>query len=108
MEASLAVEDDATVKAKTVVSAPLADKKWRAPAVQKPAGTPIAFPGRDYLDKAMQFLREVKVELKKVAWPSRKQTIGSTAVVVIIVMIMAFFLGLVDFGLNSLVRVVLQ
>ncbi len=28
------------------------------------------------LDKGIQFLREVKVELKKVTWPSRKQTMG--------------------------------
>jgi preprotein translocase subunit SecE len=62
----------------------------------------------NFLDKAMQFLREVKVELKKVTWPSRKQTMGSTIVVILLVMIISFFLGLVDMGLSSLVRVVLQ
>ena len=58
--------------------------------------------------QSMQFLREVKVELKKVAWPSRKQTLGSTAVVLILVFIISAFLGLVDMGLSSLVRLVLQ
>ena len=62
----------------------------------------------NFLDKAMQFLREVKVEMKKVTWPSRKQTIGSTVVVIILVFIIAFFLGIVDFGLSGVVRVVLQ
>ncbi|MDM8526353.1 preprotein translocase subunit SecE [Desulfococcaceae bacterium HSG8] len=61
-----------------------------------------------YLGKGLQFLREVKAELKKVTWPSRKQTIGSTVVVIILVMIISFFLGVVDIGLNSLVRLVLQ
>jgi len=61
-----------------------------------------------YLDKGIQFLREVRAELKKVAWPSRKQTIGSTVVVIIIVMIISFFLGMVDMALSSLIRLVLQ
>ncbi|MBN1930249.1 MAG: preprotein translocase subunit SecE [Desulfobacterales bacterium] len=56
----------------------------------------------------MQFLREVQVELKKVTWPSRKQTIGSTVVVIILVMIISLFLGAVDISLSSLIRLVLQ
>lgn len=62
----------------------------------------------NFLNKAIQFLREVKIELKKVTWPSRKQTIGSTVVVIVLVMIISLFLGLVDMGLSSLVRVVFQ
>lgn len=58
--------------------------------------------------KSVQFLREVKVELKKVTWPTRKQTVGSTVVVLILVLIISFFLGAVDIGLSSLIRVVLQ
>ena len=60
------------------------------------------------LQKSLQFLREVKVELKKVTWPTRKQTIGSTLVVIILVIIISFFLGIVDIGLSSLIGVVLQ
>jgi preprotein translocase subunit SecE len=61
-----------------------------------------------YLDRAIQFLREVKIELKKVTWPSRKQALGSTVVVIILVVIISLFLGVVDIGLSSLVGVVLQ
>jgi len=60
------------------------------------------------LDKGIQFLREVKVELKKVTWPSRKQTMGSTAVVIFLVIIISFYLGVVDFGLSGLMRIVLK
>ena len=60
------------------------------------------------IDKSLQFLREVKVELKKVTWPSRKQTIGSTVVVVILAMIISLFLGVVDMGLSGLIRVILN
>jgi len=61
----------------------------------------------NYIEKIKQFLREVKVELKKVTWPSRKQAIGSTIVVLILVVIISFFLGLVDIGLSSLIKLVL-
>jgi preprotein translocase subunit SecE len=61
-----------------------------------------------FLKKAVQFLREVKMELKKVTWPTRKQTIGSTAVVILLVMIISLFLGVVDIGLSNLFHVVMQ
>ena len=57
--------------------------------------------------KGTQFLREVRVELKKVTWPNRKQTAASTVVVIVLVFIIAVFLGLVDFSLSKLVQIVL-
>ncbi len=62
----------------------------------------------NYIDKAMQFLREVMMELKKVTWPSRKQTTGSTIVMIILVAIISLFLGMVDFGLTKLIQTALQ
>lgn len=60
-----------------------------------------------YFGRWIQFLREVKVELSRVTWPSRKQTLGSTVVVLVFVFIIALFLGLIDLGLSSLVRLIL-
>jgi len=81
----------------------LPQKKYSATA------GPVATKPKDNIfTKTAQFLREVKVELKKVTWPSRKQTIGSTAVVIALVMIISLFLGVVDFGISSLIRIVLQ
>jgi preprotein translocase subunit SecE len=76
----------------------------KVPTLAKPK-TPVAEPG--ILQKSIQFLREVKIELKKVTWPSRKQTVGSTVVVIVLVIVISLFLGLVDFGLSSLIRTVL-
>ena len=59
------------------------------------------------IDKSIQFLKEVRVELKKVVWPTRKDTIGSTSVVLVVVIIVSVFLGLVDLGLSRLIRIVL-
>lgn len=82
-----------------------------APVIKKPQLVAKPKPATgvedNFIRKSIQFLREVKTELKKVTWPSRKQTIGSTVVVIILVMIISLFLGTVDFGLSSLVRIVL-
>jgi preprotein translocase subunit SecE len=42
------------------------------------------------------FLKEVRVELKKVTWPSQQETIKYTLVVILISLAVAFFLGAAD------------
>ena len=59
------------------------------------------------IQNVTQFLKDAKVELKKVTWPSPKQTMASTAVVIIIVFIVSIYLGIVDFVLAKLVKFVL-
>jgi preprotein translocase subunit SecE len=73
----------------------------------RPAKSEAEAGTRKYVDISMQFLREVRVELKKVTWPSRKQTIGATTVVLLLVILVSIFLGIVDFGLSSLIRLVI-
>ena len=60
------------------------------------------------LRRLIQFLKEVKVETRKVTWPSRKDTLAGTVVVLLIVFITAFYLGIVDFILSQLIKIVLS
>ena len=62
---------------------------------------------KEVVQKIIQFIKEAKVELKKVTWPTPKQTLASTAVVIILVFIVAIYLGIVDFVLAKLVKFVL-
>ena len=62
----------------------------------------------EFWKAAKQFFREVRVELKKVTWPSRKETIASTSVVLITVILIGFFLGIVDLGLSRLIKIFLD
>ncbi len=62
----------------------------------------------NFLNKSIQFLREVKIELKKVTWPSRIQTMGTTGIVIVLVIIISLFLGLVDLSLTKIISVVLR
>jgi preprotein translocase subunit SecE len=63
---------------------------------------------KEFLRTAQQFFREVRVELKKVTWPSRKETIASTSVVLITVFLVGFYLGIVDLGLSRLIKIFLE
>jgi preprotein translocase subunit SecE len=60
------------------------------------------------VEKIIQFLKEVKIELRKVVWPTRKDTIASTSVVIVLVIIIAVFLGLVDLGLSRVIKLILD
>ena len=56
------------------------------------------------ITKAFGFLAEVRAEVKKVTWPTRAEALGGTAVVVVVVLIMALFLGVVDAILSNIVQ----
>jgi preprotein translocase subunit SecE len=50
-----------------------------------------------------QYLREVRGELKKVAWPTRKEVVNSTIVVLIAVVFMTTLIFGFDYGSSQLV-----
>ncbi len=63
---------------------------------------------RSAFESVRTFLREVKTELKKVTWPSRKDTLSGTAIVLVTVFVIAIFLGIVDSGLSNLIKLLLK
>lgn len=54
------------------------------------------------------FLQETRQELNKVTWPSRNELWQATVVVVFTTFILAAFIGVVDFFLSILMRVLLR
>jgi len=54
--------------------------------------------------KTRNFIEEIKQELEKVTWPARKETIGTTWVVVFIVVLISFYLGACDLVLAKFLR----
>jgi preprotein translocase subunit SecE len=47
----------------------------------------------NFLKRALNFLRESKTELKKVKWPTLRETLQYTLVVIIISLVVAAYLG---------------
>jgi len=61
----------------------------------------VVFKPMNILNKVTGFLNEVKVELSKVSWSTRKELVGSTIVVIMITLIMGLFIGLLDLVLSQ-------
>jgi len=59
------------------------------------------------MSKITEYFQETKTELKHVIWPSRRQTFYFTAIVVVLSILVAYFLGIFDFifskGLEKLI-----
>lgn len=49
------------------------------------------------MSKLGEYIKETKAELKHVIWPGRKQTVAFTAIVIILSVLVAYFLGAFDF-----------
>ena len=46
--------------------------------------------------RVLQFLKEARLELKKVSWPTRKELVASTTLVIVVSVLFGVFLGLLD------------
>jgi len=49
------------------------------------------------MNNTIEFLKEVKAELKNVTWPSREKTMYSTIAVLVISVGVAYYLGFFDY-----------
>ncbi|MDH5533050.1 MAG: preprotein translocase subunit SecE [Candidatus Pacebacteria bacterium] len=56
----------------------------------------------------VSYIKEVTSELKKVTWPTRKQTIDMTILVVIISMVVALYLTGVDLILKKVIAIIIN
>ena len=70
---------------------------------KSPSGIALFSPGNIRL-----FVQQVQAEFNKVVWPDRKVTLGLTGFVIVLVVILAMYLGSVDLLLGKLVSLVLQ
>ncbi|MBR3664741.1 MAG: preprotein translocase subunit SecE [Desulfovibrio sp.] len=77
-------------------------KKQAATQEVKNAGTPNVF------SRFSQYVEASRLELRKVTWPTLKETKRASLAVLGFVAVMAVLLGLVDLGLSSLIKTVLS
>jgi preprotein translocase subunit SecE len=62
----------------------------------------------EFLRRLREFFQEVVAEFRRVNWPSRQDVAASTAVVLVVVFVLAMYLGAVDVALSRLVGVILK
>lgn len=68
----------------------------------------VAAPTTGFIPRVTGFYHEWITEMKKVSWPGRKETMSTTAVVIVTVLIIVLFLGLVDFALGRITQSILS
>ena len=60
------------------------------------------------MGRIIQFLKDVRVELAKVVWPTRKEALKITGIVILFSVFVALFLGAIDYGLTRLISLLLK
>jgi len=60
-----------------------------------------------WIGDARQYIGEVRNEYRKVTWPTQKEYVGGTIGVIVVVGVMTLVLGVVDFTLNQMMRILL-
>ena len=68
-------------------------------ATRRPAPSPNA--PREPRTKPREFAREVKAEMRKVAWPSRQETISLSIVVFVFLVLLTALIAVLDFGFSK-------
>jgi preprotein translocase subunit SecE len=54
------------------------------------------------------FFSDVASEMKKVSWPKRNELVRSTLTVIATVVLFAVFFAVLDMGISSLIRLILE
>ena len=67
-----------------------------------------AEPGESKVRALGQYFEDAKSELGKVSWPTKKEIKATSIAVLILVVIMSFFLGIVDILLTKIVGAILS
>jgi preprotein translocase subunit SecE len=75
----------------------------RESAAVKPTSTIMA-----KIEEFKEFFELSKLEIKKVVWPTRKETMATGVAVLVLVVVMSLFLGIVDVSLAKLVEKILS
>lgn len=60
------------------------------------------------IDDLRLYFEQSKMELKKVIWPDKQETISTSSAVMLLVVVMALFLGVLDLGLAKIIAAILS
>jgi preprotein translocase subunit SecE len=75
------------------------DAEGNQKAQRRAAPSPNA--PREPRTKPLEFVREVNAELRKVAWPTRRETLSLSLIVFVFLVIMTAFIAGLDFGFSK-------
>jgi len=59
------------------------------------------------IQKAVNYVKDVRTEMAKVSWPTRAELYESTIIVLVLSLILAIFVFGVDQGLSNILKIIL-
>lgn len=62
----------------------------------------------NFVEKGIRFLKEVRIEAKKITWSSRKQTLLTSLMVVFLSMFIGAYLGILDIIYNFIISLLVK
>ncbi len=60
------------------------------------------------ISKLIKFIGETKIELNKVTWPTKEESIRLTKMVILISIFFGVYLGLLDYGFTKLLNMLIS
>ena len=61
-----------------------------------------------FFSRVGKWFKEMRVELKKVQWPSRKQTLNNTLIVIACVVVVGIFIWIFDYLAGSVIDIIIS
>lgn len=72
------------------------------------AGKKAQFEETNFVSKSIRFLKEVRLEAKKITWAPRKQTLLTSLMVIFLSMFIGAYLGILDIIYNFLISLLVK
>jgi len=63
--------------------------------------------GMKFLARIKEYFASVRAEVGRVSWPSRKEVVGFTVLVILMTVVLGVYLGLADWVLQQILRLLL-
>jgi|LSQX01.1.fsa_nt_gb preprotein translocase subunit SecE len=58
--------------------------------------------------KTQRFFHDIRIELKKVNWPTKRELLVFTSVVIVVILIIGIFFWIIDTGLTALLKLIIR
>jgi preprotein translocase subunit SecE len=86
----------------------MSEKKAVAKTPDKKAAAKKNEPAKKSRFNLIKTFKDMWAELKKVTWPSRKELIRQSTVVIVFVLVLTVLVGLMDAGLSALLKLIIS
>lgn len=61
-----------------------------------------------YVKRIQRFFHDVKIELKKVNWPTRRELMTFTSIVVVVILVIGVFFWILDMGFTAILKLIIR